>query len=251
MSTPAHRRCPVDTTEGTCVPLIGPTVGALLLDFDGTLADTRRAHEDALRTALEPYGIPLNTAWYDRHVGLSIHDLLARLPGGGALPHEAIVQRSRAHLLATLHTMTAIPCVVALLEQARRAKLPCAVASGATRQLVGPGLETLGLAGEFDTVVAREDATRGKPDPELYLTAARRLGVEPEHCLAVDDAPDGIAAARAAGMHVLTVIEGHLAPAGPEAAASGPGPRTSTANTLPVTPAAGATGDRRAARSTG
>lgn len=95
------------------------------------------------------------------------------------------------------------------------------MASGATRQLVGPGLNTLGLAGEFDTVVAREEVTRGKPDPELYLIAARRLGVEPEHCLAVDDAPDGIAAAWAAGMHVITVLAGHLAPTGPEAAASG------------------------------
>ncbi|MFI5923022.1 HAD family hydrolase [Streptomyces anulatus] len=147
--------------------------------------------------------------------------LLAQLPGGGALPHEEIIQRSRAHLLGTLHTMTAIPCVIELLEQARRAELPCAVASGATRQLVGPGLNTLGLAGEFDTVVARENVTRGKPDPKLYLIAARRLGVEPEHCLAVDDAPDGIATARAAGMHVITVLAGHLAPTGPEAAASG------------------------------
>ncbi|MCX4507997.1 HAD-IA family hydrolase [Streptomyces anulatus] len=117
--------------------------------------------------------------------------------------------------------MTAIPCVIELLEQARRAELPCAVASGATRQLVGPGLNTLGLAGEFDTVVARENVTRGKPDPKLYLIAARRLGVEPEHCLAVDDAPDGIATARAAGMHLITVLAGHLAPTGPEAAASG------------------------------
>ncbi|WP_257134930.1 MULTISPECIES: HAD family hydrolase [Streptomyces] len=129
------------------------------------------------------------------------------------------------------------------------------MASGATRQLVGPGLNTPGLAGEFDTVVAREEVTRGIPDPELCLIAARQLGVEPEHCLAVDDAPDGIATARAAGMHVITVLAGHLAPTGLEAAAGGSArgqalPAASTTRSQPG-PAAGDTEARRPARSTG
>ncbi|MEV0535901.1 HAD family phosphatase [Kitasatospora sp. NPDC050463] len=195
-----------------CVPTFDEDTGALILDFDGTLADTRQSHEDALRTALLPYGITLDAAWYARHVGLSIHDLLAALPGGRTLPHDEVIAHSRAHLLAEVHTITPIACTVELLRQARTAGLRCAVASGASRQLVGPGLDALGLRGEFATVVAREDADRGKPDPELFLTAARRLGIAPRHCLAVDDAPDGVAAARAAGMRVLTMADTHLAP---------------------------------------
>ncbi|MDT9695900.1 MULTISPECIES: HAD family phosphatase [Streptomyces] len=225
MSTAAQpSACPGDRGTGTCVPAIDEVVQALVLDFDGTLADTRRGHEDALRAALQPYGVALDPDWYGRHIGLSIHDLLAVLPGGRDLPHSEIIQHSRTHLLATVHTITPIPCVVELLQQARRAGLPCAVASGATRLLVAPGLDALGLKDAFAAVVAREDVTRGKPDPELFLTAARRLGVTPERCLAVDDAPDGIDSARAAGMQVLTVIDGHLTPIGNAAAEYVPSP---------------------------
>jgi HAD superfamily hydrolase (TIGR01509 family) len=183
------------------------------LDFDGTVADTTCGREQALRAALRPHGVRLDTGWYRRNVGLSIHDLLTALPGAEHLPHEEIIHASRTHLLATVRTISPIPCVLALLRAARRARLPCAVASGASRFLVEPGIDALGLAPLFATVVVREDAPRGKPAPDLYLEAARRLGVPLHACLAVDDAPDGIASARAAGMRVLTVVDGHLAPA--------------------------------------
>ncbi|MFD8782551.1 HAD family hydrolase [Kitasatospora sp. NPDC059599] len=195
-----------------CVPALDKGTGALILDFDGTLADTRQGHEDALRAALKPYGVVLDPTWYAQHIGLSICDLLAVLPGGRPLPHDEVIARSRAHLLAEVHTIMPIACTAELLRRARAAGLPCAVASGASRQLVGPGLDALGLRGAFEAVVAREDAVRGKPDPELFLTAARQLGIAPGRCLAVDDAPDGVAAARAAGMQVLTMARAHLAP---------------------------------------
>ena len=248
MSTPVQ--LPGGRATGSCVPAIEEGAQALVLDFDGTLADTRRGHEDALRAALQPYGVCLDPDWYGQHIGLSIHDLLALLPGGRDLPHGEIVQHSRTHLLATVHTITPIPCVVELLQQARRAGLPCAVASGATRLLVAPGLDALGLTDAFTAVVAREDVTRGKPDPELFLTAASRLGVPPERCLAVDDAPDGTASARAAGMHVLTVIDGHLAPAsnaaGEPPARPPAGTRIPCGSTQPAAPGPAPAGDTTA-----
>ncbi|WP_433206972.1 HAD family hydrolase [Nocardia sp. CA-107356] len=207
----------------SCVPVIPDSVEALIVDFDGTLADTTASHELALREALQPYGIDLDHRWYRDHVGLSIRELLTVLPGAALLPHEEIIRHSRIRLLAGVHAITPIACVVSLVHVARRAGLPCAVASGASRVLVGPGLEALGLAGEFAAVVAREDVAHGKPAPDLFAEAARRLGVAPRVCLAVDDAPEGVASARAAGMRVLTVIDNHLAVLedGAEAAANG------------------------------
>ncbi|MCE7006931.1 HAD family phosphatase [Kibdelosporangium philippinense] len=193
------------------MPAIPDGVEALVFDFDGTLADTIDSHEQALRAALQPYGLDLDHDWYSRHVGLSIHDLLTTLPGGQLLPHDEIIRHSRTHLLATVHMITPIACVVSLLRAARRAGLPCAVASGASRLLVHPGIEALGLMDEFAAVVAREDVMHGKPAPDLFAEAARHLDVAPDRCLAVDDAPDGVTSARAAGMQVITMIDGHLA----------------------------------------
>lgn len=205
--------CPHPAAVGTCVPTIPAGIEAVVFDFDGALADTTPSHEQALRAALEPHGFDLDHDWYRGHVGLSIHDLLDALPGGRHLPHEEIIAQSRAHLLATVHSIAPLACVVGFLRSARRAGLPCAVASGASRLLVHPGLHALGLTREFTAVVVREDVTKGKPAPDLYLVAARGLDVQPERCLAVDDARDGVISARAAGMHAITVVNGHLATA--------------------------------------
>jgi len=203
--------CSNPATAGGCLPGIPAGIEALVFDFDGTLADTTASHEQGLRAALRLHGIDLDPLWYRRHVGLSIHDLLAALPGARHLPHEEIIQHSRAQLLATVHHLTPIACVVALLHTARRAGLPCAVASGASRLLVDPGLDALGLRHEFAAVITREDVAHGKPAPDLYLAAARRLDVPPQRCLAIDDARDGLTSAQAAAMSVLTVANGHLA----------------------------------------
>lgn len=212
MSQTAHPSTgPDPAPTSSCVPAIPDSVEALVFDFDGTLADTTDSHEQALRAALQPHGLDLDHDWYRHHVGLSIHDLLTTLPSGQLLPHDEIIRHSRTHLLATVHSITPIACVVTLLRAARRAGLPCAVASGASRLLVHPGIEALGLTDEFAAVVAREDVMHGKPAPDLFAEAARRLDVAPDRCLAVDDAPHGVTSARAAGMQVITVIDGHLA----------------------------------------
>jgi beta-phosphoglucomutase-like phosphatase (HAD superfamily) len=210
------------SAEATCTQCdlhtIPADIEAVVFDFDGTLADTTRGHERALRAALRQFDVELDAAWYRQHVGLSIHDLLAELPAARGLPHDEIVRQSRAKLLAKLVTVTPIDCVVTLLRAARHAELPCAVASGASGSLVRPGLAALELTDEFSAIVAREDAARGKPAPDLYAEAARLLNVPAERCLAVDDAPDGVASARTAGMNALTVVDGHLASADTTAA---------------------------------
>jgi len=194
------------------------TARALVLDFDGTLADTTTGHETALRSALSVHGVPLDSLWYRQHAGLSIYDLLNELSAGSQAPAEEIVQHSRTLLLRHLDTIAPIPCTAALLQSARRAGLPCAIASGAAGTLVHPALKVLGLTGEFTAVVVREDVPFGKPAPDLFSEAARRLGVPAPDCLAVDDSPAGVAAAQAAGMRTLTLTDGVLTqpiPTGP------------------------------------
>ncbi|MGW4370323.1 HAD family hydrolase [Nocardia takedensis] len=202
-ATAAKPRC-------DCVPTVPTGVAAVIFDFDGTLADTTDGHERALRAALRPHGIDLDHRWYRDHVGLSIHELLTALPGAARLSHDRIIAHSRTRLLADLHTITPNRCVVELLRTARRSGLPCAVASGAGAALVVPGIDVLGLTGEFAATVTRDDVAHGKPAPDLFAEAARRLGIAPGACLAVEDSADGLASARAAGMSAITVIDGHL-----------------------------------------
>lgn len=85
-----------------------------------------------------------------------------------------------------------------------------AVASGAAGVLVNAGLEALDLRELFHAVVTREDVAHGKPAPDAFLEAARRLDVAPQHCVAVEDTRDGITSAQQAGMCVLLIRDGQL-----------------------------------------
>jgi beta-phosphoglucomutase-like phosphatase (HAD superfamily) len=185
---------------------------AVLFDWDGTLADTHERNYRALVDALAPYEVTVEPGWYRRHCGLPVRDLLAVVPGTDRLPTEQILATSRARLLGLTvsGTLTAVPATVALARRARAAGLPCAVASGAAAALVTTGLDVLGLTPLFQAVVTRDDVEHGKPAPDTFIEAARRLAVAAEDCLVVEDAQDGVIAARAAAMRVLLVRDGQL-----------------------------------------
>jgi HAD superfamily hydrolase (TIGR01509 family) len=101
--------------------------------------------------------------------------------------------------------MTALPGVKPWLEVLRAEGIPCIIASSTHRENITTTLEVLGLNEFFADIVSAEDVKRGKPDPEVFLTAAKRLEVEPAHAIVFEDALVGIAAAKAAGMRVVAV----------------------------------------------
>ncbi|HUY46626.1 MAG TPA: HAD family phosphatase [Streptosporangiaceae bacterium] len=184
---------------------------ALLLDWDGTLADTTSSNYANLTAVLAAHGAGADRAWYDQHVGLALADLLDMLRATRpALPGTAqLVTQCRARRLGAPGPVTAIPATLALLDQARRRGLRCAIASGAAAGIVHAGITALGLRGQFGAVITRGDVAAGKPAPDLFAAAAARLDVAPGLCAAVDDAPDGIVAAYAAGIgRVLTLQDG-------------------------------------------
>ncbi|GGN38353.1 HAD superfamily hydrolase (TIGR01509 family) [Actinoplanes campanulatus] len=186
---------------------------AVIVDWDGTVVDSQDANFAALSAALLPYGVSLDRPWYEQHVGLSIADLLTEVAAiHGDLPTSTIIEASRARLLASLDQLQPVAATIELLDAATDRGLPCAVASGAARVLVEGGIRALNLGHLFTATITRENVACGKPAPELFLHAAGVLAVDARRCLAVDDAADGIAAARAAGMRVLTVRQGRLVP---------------------------------------
>jgi HAD superfamily hydrolase (TIGR01509 family) len=110
----------------------------------------------------------------------------------------------REAFLKRMKTITLIDEVAAFAESLR-GKVPMAIASGGTRMVVEKILHQVGISDWFDEVVTVDDVPEGKPAPDVFLYAARLLGVLPSKCLALDDAPAGILAGQRAGMQVIAI----------------------------------------------
>jgi HAD superfamily hydrolase (TIGR01509 family) len=180
---------------------------AVLWDLDGTLVDTEPAWLAAEYRLVESF----NGAWSAAHaqaiVGNALLDAAAyiREHGGVELPLPEIVDRLLVEVEAAVQREIAWrPGVRRLLAELRSAGVPCAMVTMSYESLARSVADQL-PAGTFDTLVTGDQVSRGKPDPEPYLTAARRLGVDPSRCVAIEDSPTGVASAEAAGCVVLAV----------------------------------------------
>ncbi len=179
-----------------------PGIAGLIFDCDGTLADTMPAHYRAWQAMLTPHGIPFPEARFYAMGGMptaSIIGVLADAAGVTVTDVEAMVREKERLFLECLDTLAPIVPVVAIAA-AHRGKLPMAVASGGYRDVVAKTLERLRLRDWFDVLVAAEDTARHKPEPDVFLEAARRLGVETTACAVFEDTDIGLQAAHRAGM---------------------------------------------------
>lgn len=180
----------------------------LLFDWDGTLVDSQPAIYRAMAQTLAAEGVELEQDWFDSRTGLSSADMITLLAAEGPLRltstvAELVAKRDEL-FLSVAHTVRPHACVQAVVEQAA-GRIPVAVASGSTRAMIDAALRHQPFSETFDVIVTRDDVERGKPAPDIFLTAAQRLGVEPHACLVYEDSDEGIAAAEAAGMRVIDV----------------------------------------------
>ena len=179
---------------------------AYLFDCDGTIADTMPLHFQGWQHVLSHWNCKFEPelfyAWGGIPVGKIVEMLNER--NGLRMPVDEVMQRKEEFFLTAIHQVQAIPSVVTHIER-QHGKIPLAVVSGGPRDTVKRTLEVLKLLDRFATIVGAEDYSRGKPDPEPFLTAAHRLGVAPEKCLVFEDAELGIQSAKAAGMAYVKV----------------------------------------------
>lgn len=176
---------------------------ALIMDWDGTMVDSQPLNFRCLAAALRPHAVELQESWYRERLGTSVDGLLEEL--GVSVPLADVLDLCGELIIQDLASLKTFEIVVGWVETARALGLACAVASGGGGAVVRAGIDATGLTHMFDTVVTREDADRGKPAPDLFQEAARRLQVPPHRCLVVEDADEGLAAARAAGMDAVDV----------------------------------------------
>jgi HAD superfamily hydrolase (TIGR01509 family) len=179
---------------------------AYIFDCDGTLADTMPAHYRAWSSALGDHADKFPEAMHYELGGTPTAKILEIINerNGLNLPVAELLETKEALFLTMIDEVKAIKSVVDLAIETSGIK-PIAVASGGNRAVVISTLQALGIADIFDAIVCSEDYLHGKPSPDPFLEAARRLGVAPKDCLVFEDTASGIAAAEAAGMRWVLI----------------------------------------------
>jgi HAD superfamily hydrolase (TIGR01509 family) len=186
---------------------------AVLFDLDGTLVDSERDNIESVVLAVRRHGKELDAEDRQFVVGHSwneIHERIARRHGlqisMKTLIAEAVAEKRG---LLAQKGYQALPGAVAAVERLGR-RSPLAVVSGASRTEVEDAVTSLGVRAAFAFLLGAEDYTRGKPDPEPYQMAIRKLGVAAGTTVIIEDATPGILAGRAAGARVVAVRAGNF-----------------------------------------
>jgi HAD superfamily hydrolase (TIGR01509 family) len=183
-------------------------IHAVILDFDGLIVDTETPIFEAWLAAYRRRGHELGLDLWQHSLGThGGFDPLAHLDSlcGGTLDREALLAEVKQTTSRGCDALSLLPGVEALLHDARGLGLARACASSSSSGWVEGWLARHAIRGLFDAVVTRDHVSRVKPDPELFLLAASRLGVPARACVVFEDSPNGMRAAIAAGMLCVAV----------------------------------------------
>src|SRR5262245_62014343 len=182
---------------------------AVLWDMDGTLIDSEEFHWISWRDTLASEGITITREQFLSSFGQRNDSIIPRWLGTAATPERieriSNAKEERYRYLLRQHGISALPGVANWVQRLHKEGWLQAIASAAPRANVDAVLEALSATHIFQGIVSAEDVHQGKPDPEVYLTAAARLGVSPDRCIVVEDAVAGVEGARRARMKSIGV----------------------------------------------
>jgi beta-phosphoglucomutase len=180
----------------------------VIWDLDGVLADTAEAHFRCWVTALAEKEIPLDRPTFDGLFGMNNRDMLAQLLGRPPEPSELETITGRKEEIFRMEAQWLVrpmPGALSLLKKLEEAGWIQAITSSTPRANVELVLGILGIRQRFQAVLSGEELSASKLEPTLFLRAAEALGLSPERCVVVEDAPEGVEAAYKAGMPCMGV----------------------------------------------
>jgi HAD superfamily hydrolase (TIGR01509 family) len=181
---------------------------AVIFDLDGLLLDSECVYERITREALNAMGFPMPASLYARMIGLPGPDcdVLLRETLGPDFSSDQFIKHFRA--LAEPHFAAGVPLktgALEILDELDAHGVAKAIATSSSRQGVEIKLRGAGLSRRFEVIATATDVPRGKPHPDVFLEAARALGVQAAQCVALEDSHNGVRAAHAAGMAPIMV----------------------------------------------
>lgn len=185
---------------------------AVIFDVDGVLVDSYRAHFESWMTIADDDGVPFTESDFAASFGMTSDEVIRRHwgtpdapPSPEALRRVDGIKEQRYRDIVD-RAFPSIPGATALIDALHAAAVPLAVGSSGPPENVGLVLDRLDRRDRFGAIISRADVTHGKPAPDIFALAATRLGVPADRCVVIEDAPPGVEAARAAGMHVVALL---------------------------------------------
>ena len=181
-----------------------PASVAVIFDMDGVLIDSYQPHYESWREIAATHGVDYTETLFAQGFGRTSREIVATQWGLAHLTAEQIAAiddaKEATYRRLVANDFPAMPGAADLARALHEDGFRVAVGSSGPPENVDLAIEKLGLAPYLSAKVTGRDVTRGKPDPQVFLIAAQKLGVPPERCVVVEDAPAGVAAAKAAGM---------------------------------------------------
>jgi len=194
----------------------GSLIEAVIFDLDGVIVDSEIWWDEARRDFAARRGKSWSEADRAAVMGANSRQWSRTMRERLGLDEpEAQIERAIVDAVVQRYRREGAPLIPGAVEAVRRVALewPTGVASSAHREVIDAALHATGLAGLFRVVVSSDEVERGKPEPDVYLEAARRLAVDPGRCLVVEDSLNGVRAAKAAGMTCVLVPNRTIPPA--------------------------------------
>lgn len=183
-------------------------IHAIIFDMDGVLVDSEPFHIEIEKRQFRQNEILVSQEEHHRYLGVA-SDVMWKEIGQNHklnLPVEKLIEQNKSESIrffSELDDIPVMPGLIELLEKLQQKNYPRAVASSSFPEIIDLILEKTGLNKYFEVVVSSWEAGKSKPEPDVFLLAAQKLGVHPENCLVVEDSKNGIKAAKSAGMKCI------------------------------------------------
>jgi beta-phosphoglucomutase len=187
---------------------------AFLFDMDGVIVDSNPAHRVALKEFCEKHGLHLSEEHLKEKIyGRTNKDWIPAVFGNIPSSQVKAFADEKEALFRDIYSRTIKPVegLIDFLEKLERAKISRAIATSAPRENVDFTLQHTNTSHYFETILDESFVNRGKPDPEIYLKAAKALGFKPENCIVLEDSLSGVKSGKAAGCKVVAITTTHAA----------------------------------------